>query len=129
MLEKYGHIWNTVEQEDIPYNWGWQNMLVIAHVIERTVKAVGWDKFNTEAIIQRGLKGFKRETDIISGDVSYADYEGDRVAIEQVRVAKFDPKVRMAPVAISDFFDVRQYRQYYITKYTPKKAHPGMYVE
>jgi len=129
MINKYGHIWNTVEREDIPFNWGWNNGMVIAKVIEQTVKAVGWDKLNSEAIIQKGLKGFRLETGLISGDLSYADYEGDRVAIEKVRAASLDVGKRMTRVPISDFIDMRKYAQYNIAKYTPKKPHPGMYVE
>jgi len=126
MMDKYGHIWHSVEEDDGSYNAGWNCMKVIAEAIERAVKAVGWDKLDGEAVIQKGLKGLKVTKNIVSCDLSYADYEGDRIGVELVRPAAWDAK-RMTRLAIGDPFRVDQ--KYYVTKYTPKKPHPGMYTE
>ena len=126
MIEKYGHIWHSVDQDEGSYNAGWNAMMVTAAAIERAVKAVGWDKLDGEAVIQKGLMGLKVTENIVSCDLSYADYEGDRIGVELVRPASWDAK-RMTRLAIGDPFRVDQ--KYYVTKYTPKKPHPGMYTE
>jgi len=126
MIEKYGHIWHSVEQDEGSFNAGWNAMMVIATAIERAVKAVGWDKLDSEAVIQKGLKGLRVTENILSCDLSYADYEGDRIGVETVRAAAWDSK-RMTRLPIGDCIKVDS--KYYVTKYTPKKPHPGMYTE
>lgn len=125
MREKYGHVWASAKEDGDSYNAGWNCNRIIIAAIERAVKAVGWEKLNREAVIQKGLMGLKLEPDL-SCDCSFADYDGDRIAIEITRVARFPPD-KAAREPISDCFKVD--RKYYVTKYTPKKPHPGMFVE
>jgi len=126
MIEKYGHIWHSVQEDEGSYNSGWNCMKVIAHAIERAVGNVGWANLDGEAIIQKGLMGLKVTENLVSGDLSFADYEGDRIGVESVRPAAWDAK-RTTRLPIGDFMRVD--RKYYVPSYTPKKPHPGMYTD
>jgi len=126
MVEKYGHIWHSVEQDEQSYNDGWNAMNTVINAIERAVKKVGWAKLDSEAIIQHGLMGLKLEENILGGDLSYADYDGDRTATELLRPATWDPK-KGTFIPVGDFMRVDH--KYYAPQYTPKKPHPGMYTE
>jgi hypothetical protein len=126
MVAKYGYIWHSVEQDEQSFNDGWNCMKIIAAAIERTVKAVGWEKLDSEAVIQKGLMGLSITENVLGAHLSYADYEGDRIALELLRPATWSYK-RGTTVAISDYVPVD--RKYYVPKYTPKKPHPGMYTD
>jgi len=126
MQEKYGHIWHSGEEDGGSYNAGWNCARVACDAIERAVKAVGWDKLDSEAVIQKGLKGLKITENLMSCDLSYADYEGDRIGVEVARPASWDSS-RTDRSAVGECVKVDQ--KYYVTKYTPKKPHPGMFVE
>ena len=124
MRQKYGHVWASAKEDGDSYNAGWNANRIIIAAIEKAVKTVGWAKLNREAVVQ-ALKGLKLEANM-SGDLSFADYEGDRIAIEKVRAARFNVE-KGAREPFGDFIQVD--RKYYVTQYKPLKSHPGMFVE
>jgi hypothetical protein len=122
----YGERWG--EEEGISsYRSGWNMGEITAEAIKRAVDEVGWANLTSEAVIEYGLKGFKMDPRGYSGDLSYDDYEGDRMAIEKIRMGKFDID-KWATVEVSGYIHMPvEYPQSMIYEYIPKTPHPGMY--
>ncbi|MFH1016411.1 MAG: ABC transporter substrate-binding protein [Chloroflexota bacterium] len=124
MRQKYNHVWASAQEDGDSYNSGWNCNRIIVAAIEKAVKTVGWGKLDREAVVQ-ALKGLKLEANM-SGDLSFADYDGDRIAIEKVRAARFNVE-KGAREPFGDFIQVD--KKYYVSQYKPLKPHPGMFVE
>ena len=69
---------------------GWHNAMVMVEAIKRALAAVGWENLNGEAVVEHGLKGLIIDTEGLTCASGYADYEGDRIAIQSFRVATWD---------------------------------------
>jgi len=89
MRAKYGHVLGP-EEGGTAYQDGWNNGLVIRKAIERALDEVGWENLTGETLMEKGLKGLKFDAQGFGCERSYADYEGDRIAIQSYRAAKWD---------------------------------------
>jgi ABC-type branched-subunit amino acid transport system substrate-binding protein len=104
MRAKYGHILGP-EEGGTAYQDGWNNGLVILKAIERALESVSWEELTGETLVEYGLKGLEFDPEGFGCDRSYADYEGDRIAIQSYRVAKWDMEL-WDRVAISDCLNI-----------------------
>jgi len=127
MRAKYGKILDPIKG-GTDYREGWHNAMVMIAAINRAFKAVGWEKLNGQTLMEKGLKELKVDTKGFDSGTSYADYEGDRIAIQAFRLATWDMKI-WDVVAISDYINVPEVMpDLRVTKYTPKAAGPGWYI-
>jgi len=127
MRSKYGDILDPVKG-GTDYREGWHNAMVMVAAIDRAVKAVGWEKLNGQTLMESGLKGLKVDTKGFDSGTSYADYEGDRIAIQAFRLATWDMKI-WDVTPLSDYINVPEVMpDLRVTKYTPKDAGTGWYI-
>jgi hypothetical protein len=127
MKGKYGKV-IPPEEGGAVYRDGWNNALVMVTAIERALKAVGWDKLNGETLVEKGLKGLKLDPRGTSCELSFADYDGDRIAIQTMRPATWDMKV-WDRVPIGPCLDIpKLLPDERVTKYKPKDAGTGWYI-
>jgi len=92
MVQKYGKVLPATEGGG-GYRDGWNNAFVISSAIERAVKEVGWDALTGETLVEHGLKGLKISEGTFADEISYADYDGDRVAVQSYRPGAWDMEI------------------------------------
>jgi len=127
MKSKYGKVIPPGEG-GTSYRDGWNNGMIMVAAIELAVKAVGWDKLNGEAVVEKGLKGLKLDPKGTACELSYADYEGDRIAIQTIRPASWDMEI-WDRVPIGPCLNIpKLLGDCRVTKYTPKDAGTGWYI-
>ena len=96
--------------------------------IERALKAVGWDKLNGETLVEKGLKGLNIDPEGTACELSYADYDGDRIAIQTNRPGKWDMEI-WDRVPIGPCLNITKLLpDCIVTKYTPEAAGVGWYI-
>ncbi len=92
MRNKYGAVLDPLKG-GTDYREGWHNAMIMVAAIERALEAVGWENLSGETLAENGLKGLVVDTKGFSGASGYADYEGDRIAIQSFRPAVWDTEL------------------------------------
>lgn len=126
MIAKYGEV-IPPEEGGTSYRDGWNNGKVMAAAIERALEAVGWEELNGETLVEYGLKGLELDPKGTSCTISYADYEGDRVAIQTMRPAAWDMDI-WDRVAIGPCLSIPELLpECEVTDYMTTQGGPGWY--
>jgi len=92
MVQKYGEVIPPAEGGG-GYRDGWNNAFVMSSALTRAVKEVGWDALTGETLMEYGLKGLRIDKDTFAQEISYDDYDGDRIAVQAYRPGAWDMTV------------------------------------
>jgi len=104
MRDKYGKVLSPAEG-GTDYREGWHNALVMVAAINHALETVSWEELSGETLMEYGLKGLVINDHGFSNATGYADYDGDRMAIQSLRPAAWDTELGDI-VAIGDVVDV-----------------------